>query len=121
MESIKNVRIEKRIDKPVLTTEQAKHLLLCLKENRKYIWHYRDYALVYLMITTGLRSIETRRAKIKDLKIINGKSVLFVQGKGRSSADEFVKISDGLYEAIKDYFFHFTCYIHVDHFLVILS
>lgn len=103
MESIKNVRIEKRIAKPVLTTEQAKHLLLCLKDNRKYIWHYRDYALIYLMITTGLRSVETRRARITDLKIVNDRYVLYVQGKGRSSADEFVKISEGVYEAIKDY------------------
>jgi len=103
MESMKNVRIEKRITKPILTTQQAKHLILFLKDNRKYIWHYRDYALIYLMITTGLRSIEARRARIKDLKWIDGKQILYVQGKGRSSTDDFVKISDGLNEAIKDY------------------
>lgn len=103
MKSIKNERIEKRLSKPILTTEQAKHLILYLKDNRKYIWHYRDYALIYLMITTGLRSIEVRRARIKDLKMMNGTQILYVHGKGRSSADEYVKISDGLSEAIKEY------------------
>lgn len=103
MESIKNVRIENRIAKPILTIEQAKHLILFLKDNRKYIWHYRDYALIYLMITTGLRSVEARRARIKDLRMIEGKHILYIQGKGRSSADEFVKISEGLHEAITEY------------------
>ncbi|MBU1142736.1 MAG: site-specific integrase [Firmicutes bacterium] len=103
MKSIKNERIEKGISKPILTTEEAKHLILYLKDNRKYIWHYRDYALIYLMITTGLRSIEVRRARIKDLKMMNGTRILYVHGKGRSYADEYVKISDGLSEAIQEY------------------
>ncbi|MCR3905721.1 MAG: tyrosine-type recombinase/integrase [Tenericutes bacterium] len=103
MKPIKNEQIEKRTTKPILTPEQAKQLLLSLKNHRRCSWHFRDYAMIYLMITTGLRSIEVRRAKIKDLKIIHGKKILYVQGKGRSSKDEFVKISKGVAEAIKDY------------------
>jgi len=103
MESIKNERIEKRVSKPILTIEQAKHLILFLKDHRKHVWHYRDYALIYLMITTGLRSIEVRRARIKDLRMIHNEHILDVHGKGRSSSDEFVKISKGLGEAIQDY------------------
>lgn len=103
MDPIKNVAIEKKINKPILTKEQAKHLILYLKNNRRCIWHYRDYALIYLMITTGLRSIEVRRARMKDLKMIHGIKILYVQGKGRNSSDEFVKISNGLYQAISDY------------------
>lgn len=103
MESIKNERIEKRTTKSILTSQQAKQLIISLKNIRRCSWHYRDYAMIYLMITTGLRSIEVRRAKVKDLKMIHGKKVLYIQGKGRSSADEFVKISDGLSEAIDDY------------------
>ena len=103
MASIKNERIEKRTTKPILTTQQAKQLILSLKNHRRYSWQYRDYAMIYLMITTGLRSIEVRRARIKDLKKIHGKHILYVQGKGRSSKDEFVHISLGLSEAIYDY------------------
>lgn len=102
-EPIKNEKIEKRLSKPILTNQQAKQLLLYLKNNRKYIWHYRDYAMIFLMMTTGLRSIEVRRAKIKDLKKMDGNQILYVQGKGRSSKDEFVKISEGLSDAITDY------------------
>lgn len=103
MESIKNERIEKNGSKSILTAEQAKHLMLYLRNNRTYSWHYRDYAMIYLMITTGLRSIEVRRARIKDLKMIHGTQILYIHGKGRSSSDEFVKISIGLSEAINDY------------------
>lgn len=102
-DSLKNIRREQTTSKPILTTIQAKQLILYLKNNRTNIWNYRDYAMIYLMITTGLRSIEIRRARLKDLKILNGQQILYVQGKGRSSADEFVKISDGINEAIRDY------------------
>jgi len=101
--TIKNEKIKPLSRKEVLTVRQAKHLILHLKNNRQYIWHYRDYPMIYLMLTTGLRSIEIRRAKIKDLRMINNNRILYVWGKGRGSADDFVKLSDGLYQAIIDY------------------
>jgi integrase len=103
MSRIKNETIDKSSYKPVLTVEQAKQLILWTKENRKYIWHYRDHAIIYLMLTGGLRSVEIRRARKKDLKVINNQLVLFVQGKGRIYRDEYVKITKGVEQAIKDY------------------
>lgn len=102
-ESIKNERMKKGISKPILTISQAKQLILCTKNKRKYIWHYRDHAMLYLMITTGMRSIEIRRARKKDLRAVNNQMILYVQGKGRGSADEFVKITPGVEAAIGDY------------------
>jgi len=102
-EPIQNEQIRNFSSKPILTVSQASHLILSTKNNRKYIWHYRDHAMIYLMITSGLRSIEIRRAKKKDLKIVNHQAVLFVQGKGRTTADEFVRITKGVEEAISDY------------------
>jgi integrase len=55
------------------------------------------------MLTGGLRSVEIRRARKKDLKVINNQLVLFVQGKGRIYRDEYVKITKGVETAIKDY------------------
>ncbi len=101
--SIKNVKIHQQSPKKVLTTEQAKQLILKTKENRKYIWQYRDHAIIYLMLTTGLRGVEVRRAMRKDIKDLNGKSVLYVQGKGRDSKDTYVKLTEGVIEAIHDY------------------
>lgn len=102
-ESIKNVSKRLPVSKPVLTVEQAKQLLIQTKENRKYIWHYRDYAIIYLMLLTGLRGVEIRRAKKKDLKIINQETVLYIQGKGKTQADMFVRVTKGVKEAIEDY------------------
>lgn len=102
-QSIKNVSKKVHVKKQILTVEQAKHLIVHSRDNRNYIWHYRDYAIIYLMLTTGLRSIEIRRAKIKDLQYINNKLVLYIQGKGRTSTDEFVKITKGVKIAITDY------------------
>jgi site-specific recombinase XerD len=102
-QSIENEHIDNSISKVILTTSQAKKLILCTKNKRKYIWHYRDYAMLYLMITTGLRSVEIRRAKKKDLRFLNGQTVLYIQGKGKVSKDEFVKVTSGVNEAIDAY------------------
>lgn len=103
MGPIKNERIKQRITKPILTLEQAKRLILQTKNNRKSFWHYRDHAILYLMITTGLRSIEILRAKREDYQNIDGKWVLYVPSKKRRSNDEFVKISQGAEAAMRDY------------------
>ena len=101
--TIKNEPRNRPKIKQLLTIEEAKQLILSTKANRKYIWTYRDHAMIYLMITTGLRSVEVRRARIKDLKTINQESVLYVQGKGRQSADEYVKLPSGVSLAVRDY------------------
>jgi len=101
--SIKNVKIHQKTPKTILTTEQTKQLILKTKENRKYIWQYRDHAIIYLMLTTGLRGVEVRRAMKKDLKVLNGRLVLYIQGKGRDSKDAYVKLTEGVIDAINDY------------------
>ena len=102
-EQIKSAPIKHRVSKPVLTIKQAKQLILFTKNNRKYIWHYRDHAIVYLMLTTGMRSVEVRRARKKDLRTVNHQRILYIHGKGRHSADDFVKIAPGVESAIHDY------------------
>lgn len=63
----------------------------------------RNYAIVLLCITGGLRIIEVQRADIEDIKTIAGQPVLFIQGKGRDEKDEYKKLCPALYDAIKDY------------------
>ena len=93
-QDIKNEPIDKGLSKDVLSLSQAKALILKTKVNRKYIWHYRDYAIIYLMITTAIRSFEVRRAKISDLKYLNSQLVLYIQGKGKYSKESYVKITN---------------------------
>lgn len=52
----------------------------------------RDRAIIALMAYTGLRTIEAHRADTADLRTRGGRRVLWVQGKGHKSKDEFVVI-----------------------------
>lgn len=60
----------------------------------------RNHAIVTLMAYTGVRSIEVERADIDSLRNINGKTVLYIQGKGRSSADDYVVLAPMLAEIL---------------------
>jgi site-specific recombinase XerD len=63
----------------------------------------RDLAIVTLMLRCGLSEIEMIRANIGDLKTRDGKSVIFVQGKGHDKKDEMVSIPDDVRETIDHY------------------
>jgi integrase/recombinase XerC len=63
----------------------------------------RDYAMIALLLTTGLRTIEIIRADIADLRTVGDDTVLFVQGKGRDDKSEYVKIAPKVETAIRKY------------------
>lgn len=63
----------------------------------------RDYAMILLSMTAGLRIIEMQRADIGNLETMAGEPVLFIQGKGHSEADDYKKIEPRTYAAIMEY------------------
>jgi len=63
----------------------------------------RDYAIINLMARTGLRTIEIVRANIEDIKQNTGEALLYVQGKGRDSKDEFVILTEKALKPILEY------------------
>jgi integrase/recombinase XerC/integrase/recombinase XerD len=63
----------------------------------------RDFAAINLMARTGLRTIEVIRADVEDIKQEAGEALLFVQGKGRDSKDEFVLLTEASLKPILDY------------------
>lgn len=63
----------------------------------------RNYAVMALMTTGGLRTIEVTRASVEDLRVVGGVSVLYVQGKGRTDKTEFIKLTPQVEEAIRVY------------------
>ena len=63
----------------------------------------RDYAMISLIATTGLRTVEVVRADICDIHNIGGIWVLDIQGKGHSGKDAYVKLSEPVYQAIQAY------------------
>ncbi len=63
----------------------------------------RDYAIVNLLLRTGLRCIEVVRANVEDITFKGGQRILKIWGKGRDERDAFVVLTDKAYEPIKEY------------------
>ena len=63
----------------------------------------RNYCMILLSVTGALRIIEMQRANIEDLQTIRGQQVLYIQGKGHDSKDDYIKIIPEVTEALDDY------------------
>lgn len=95
------VKISTTHKKDTINTKQATALLKSVEG--KSLKALRDSAIISLMLTTGIRSIEVVRANIADIRQINGEYFLFVQGKGRSEKSDSVLIAKGVYKKIQSY------------------
>ncbi len=103
---IKGVRITETFKREPLSNKQARSLLNYAKSiSTRGIVELRNYAIISLMLTTGLRTIEVSRADSGDIHYIEDAQALYVQGKGRDSKDAYVKLSDKTYELILEYLF----------------
>lgn len=98
---IKGAKLDKEHKKDYLTSRQVKTILG--KVDRSSLQGLRDYAVLALMITGGLRTIEVSRADVGDLRAAGDNTVLYIQGKGRDEKTEYVKIDAKVEEAIRDY------------------
>ena len=87
--------------KDALSVEQAKMILDSIK--RTTLTGKRDFAIINLMLRTGLRTIEVARALREDICKQGGETVLFIHGKGRDSKDELVLLTDYTLGPILDY------------------
>ena len=80
-----------------------------LRENQihQLLQHFegnpRDYAIVNLLLRTGLRCVEVVRANIDDITYKGGQRILRVWGKGRDEKDAFVVLTDKAYAPIRAY------------------
>lgn len=63
----------------------------------------RDYAIITLLLRTGLRTVEVIRATVGDITFKGSQRVLLVQGKGRDEKDNFVLLTDKTYLPIAQY------------------
>ena len=88
---IKSPRIDAGHKKDCFTANQLKTIINGI--NRDNLKGSRDYAIMCLISATGLRTVEAMRADIGDIRNIGGENCLFVQGKGKSSKADFVKLS----------------------------
>lgn len=100
-EHIKGAKLDCAHKKDYLTSNQVKDILASVDRNT--LMGLRDYAILTLMITCGLRTIEVVRADIGDLRTLGEHTVLYVQGKGKQEKTEFVKITAAEEKVLRDY------------------
>lgn len=98
---IKGAKGSKDFKKDTLTPSQAKRILSQI--DRDSVDGLRDYAIINLLMRTGLRTIEAQRANIEDIRQRGGQSLLYIQGKGRDSKDDFVILTPATLEPIQQY------------------
>lgn len=99
---IKGPKRRRGFKKDALTIDQVKKLLGSIDQST--LSGKRDFALINLMIRTGLRTIEIIRADREDISRQGGETVLFIHGKGRDGKDEIVVLTEHSLEPIKQYF-----------------
>lgn len=100
-ERVKGAKLDTEHKKDYLTSKQAARLLTTV--DRSDLKGLRDYAILSLMVTTGLRTISIIRANIEDIRTIGNDTALFYQGKGHEEKATFVKLAEPVENAIRDY------------------
>ncbi len=98
---VKGGKISKNFKKDYLTSKQARKVLESIDRND--IEGKRNYAMLALMLTTGLRTIEVVRANAEDLQVAGDNTVLYVQGKGHHEKDDLVRVPEHVEAAIRQY------------------
>lgn len=100
-EHIKGAKLDRNHKKDYLTSSQVKEVLTSIE--RETLQGVRDYAILTLMVTGGLRTIEVSRANIEDLRTAGDNTVLYIQGKGRQEKTEYIKLPPQVERAIRSY------------------
>ena len=100
-EHLKGAKLDRNHKKDYLTSGQVKEVLASIDRSTEQ--GLRNYAMLFLMITGGLRTIEVARADIGDLRTLGDNSVLYVQGKGREEKTDYIKLSAPAEQAIRAY------------------
>lgn len=100
-EHIKGAKLDRAHKKDYLTTAQVQEILKATAGET--LKDERDFALLALMVTGGLRTIEVSRANVGDMRVLGNQTVLYIQGKGREEKTEYIKIAPPVEKAIRAY------------------
>lgn len=100
-EHVKGAKLAKGFKKDNLTSKQATKVLSGMNTDTQQ--GKRDYAILCLMMTTGLRTVEVTRADVGDIRTVGDFTALFIQGKGYDDKDNYVKIPAQVEDAIRAY------------------
>ena len=98
---VKGAKLDTEHKKDYLTSKQTLKLLEGI--DRTSLKGLRDYAILSLMVTTGLRTISIARANIADIRTAGDAVALYYQGKGHEEKADYVKLAEPVEEAIRAY------------------
>lgn len=98
---IKSGHLSKSFRKDYLTGNQSRQILSSIDQST--IKGKRDYAMLTMMLTMGLRTIEVTRANIEDIRTKGNTTVLYVQGKGHEDKDDLIRMPGHVEVAIRNY------------------
>lgn len=98
---VKGARLDTEHKKDYLTTKQVNKLLQGIDQST--LKGLRDYAMLSLMVTTGLRTISIVKANIEDIRAAGDDIALYYQGKGHEEKADYVKLADPVEDAIRAY------------------
>lgn len=100
-EHLKTAKVDKGHKKDYLTSAQVRDVLIGIDKSK--LIGLRDYAMVTLMVTGGLRTIEVVRADVGDMRTLGDHTVLYVWGKGRTDKTDYIKVSPQVEHSVRAY------------------
>lgn len=98
---IKAPKLDREHKKSYLTSSQSKQLLD--KIDTSTPGGKRDYAIIALMLTTGLRTISVINANVNDIRPLGDNMALYYQGKGHTEKAAAVMLAPPVEKAINEY------------------
>lgn len=98
---VKAPKVGKQHKRDALDAKRARQLVDAMGQDTTT--GARDHAIVNLMLRAGLRTCEIVRARIGDLRTIDGRACLAVHGKGRDEAGDIVPLTAAALDPIRDY------------------
>ena len=99
--NVKGAKLDKEHKKDYLTSTQVKKVLSGVDRTTEQ--GKRDYAMLVLMVTAGLRTIEVVRANVEDIRTVADFTVLYLMGKGHEERTQYVKLAPEVEDAIREY------------------
>src|SRR5450756_405308 len=84
-----------------LTLQQARDLLTSIDTTSAS--GMRDFAMINLMLRTGLRTVEAGGSELGDRRQTSNATLLYVRSKGKDAKDDFVVLTREAYEPITRY------------------
>ena len=100
-DKIKGAKISNDHKKDYLSGKQVKTILDDISKEAEI--DKRDYAILAVMVTGGLRAVEVVRANVEDLRTLGDTAVLYLQGKGRDEKTDYVKLPHPVEQALRAY------------------